>query len=277
MDNLPRHLERKYTKLTRIVKDMGSVVVAFSGGVDSTLLVTVVQEVLGGQTLAVIAVSETYTEEEYQEAVRFVKERGIAHQVIKTEELQDRHFADNPPERCYWCKSELFGKLQEIARERGIQAIVDGTNTDDVCHDIRPGLKASKEKGVRHPLQEAGFSKEDIRALSCHLGLPTWNKPAAACLSSRIPYGDKITGEKLQMIGRAEACIRQHGFRQVRVRHHGKLARIEVPAPDLERLSRSDTRQKIITDLKAIGYTYVTLDLQGYRTGSMNEVLSKIH
>lgn len=268
-------LSRKARRLEEIVKSLGSVVVAYSGGVDSTLLLKVCLDALGGEkVLAVTAESETYPQEEVEGAKQLAKALGARHVVIKTEELCDPNFASNPPERCYFCKQELFGKLLEVARREGMKHVVDGSNADDVG-DFRPGMWAARELGIRSPLKEAGLTKAEVRELSRALGLPTWDKPSMACLASRFPYGHRITPEELRMVGEAERFIRGLGFRTVRVRHHGKLARIEVSPDEVERMARREVRQRVVERLKELGYVWVSLDLEGYRSGSMNEALER--
>jgi uncharacterized protein len=263
----------KYRRLRAILEEMGEVAIAYSGGVDSTLLLKVASEVLGSRSLAVIGRSETYPTREFEEAVRLAGTIGAPYVVVTTEETDNLKFQENPPDRCYFCKTELFGKLAQIAREQGIRHIADGTIADDVG-DFRPGMRAKSEKQVRSPLLEASFSKNDVRELSRHLGLPTWDKPAFACLSSRFPYGTGITRENLTRVDRAETLLRDEGFRFFRVRFHDeKTARIEVGVQEISRLLEDVLRERIVTRLKELGFIYVTLDLQGYRTGSMNEAL----
>ena len=272
---LSREVEKKYSDVQTILKDMGTVALGYSGGVDSTLLLKVAADVLGSNALAMIGRSETYPTREFEEAVALAEQMKARYVVVTTEETDDLKFRENPPDRCYFCKTELFGKLQEIATREGIRWIADGTITDDVG-DFRPGMRAKQEKNVRSPLLEAGFSKADVRELSKHLELATWDKPSFACLSSRFPYGTGITKDNLTRVDSAETFLRDEGFRFFRVRFHDeKTARIEVGAQEIQRLLDNSLRERLVNHLKALGFTYVTLDLQGYRTGSMNEVLSE--
>lgn len=265
-------LKEKYDNLKTILAETGGLVVAYSGGVDSTLLLKAATEALGDRALAVTATSETYPPQEFAEAKKLATEIGARQRVIHTSELEVEQFRDNPPERCYYCKRELFGKLLEIAREEGLAAVADGSNVDDLG-DYRPGMKAAEELGVICPLRDAGLTKDEIREISKELGLPTWDKPSFACLASRFPYGDEITMEKLTQVAAAEQVLRGLGLGQLRVRHHGQTARIEVDAEGFEAVIRSDNRARIVEELHKIGYLYVALDLDGYRTGSMNEPL----
>ena len=268
-----QELESKYSQLQSIIRELGSMVIGYSGGVDSTLLLKVAVDVLGENALAVIGKSETYPIHEYEEAVKIARSIGARFEEIRTEETDNLKFKENPIDRCYHCKTELFSKLHIVAQQKGIKWIADGAITDDLS-DFRPGMKAKKEQNVRSPLLEASMNKADVRALSKQLGLPTWDKGSFACLSSRFPYGMAITKEALQKIDAAETMLHNLGFRYYRVRYHdSKTARIEVGIEEIPRLIDSDLRSKIVAEIKHLGFTYVTLDLQGYRTGSMNEIL----
>lgn len=263
----------KLEKLNNRIKELKRVIVAFSGGVDSTFLLKVCLDVLGKENvLAVTARSSTYPTREFEEAKKLAESLGANHEIIISEELEVPGFSDNPPERCYYCKKELFGKLLKMARERGFNYVLDGSNADDTG-DFRPGMKAKDELGVLSPLKEAGLTKAEIRALSRKMGLPTWNKPSFACLASRFPYGEKITKEKLNRVEKAEDLLNSLGFVQYRVRSHGDLARIEVSPGEIERFFDKALREKVVAGLKELGFLYVSLDLAGYRTGSMNEGL----
>ncbi len=266
-------LESKYIRLQSILREMGNLVIGYSGGVDSTLLLKVAVDVLNNNALAVIGKSETYPLHEYEEAVRIAQSLGARWEEIRTEETDNLKFKKNPIDRCYHCKTELFSKLHLIEKERGFNWIADGAITDDLA-DFRPGMKAEKEQNVRSPLLEAGFTKVDVRELSKHLGLPTWDKGSFACLSSRFPYGTSITKEALHKIDAAENTLRESGFKYYRVRYHDeKTARIEVGTEEIGRLLDNELRTKIVDRFKQLGFIYITLDLQGYRTGSMNEIL----
>ena len=260
---------QKEQKLEVILKSLGGVVVAFSGGVDSTYLLKKAMDVLGSdRVLAVTADSETYPKRELEEAKKLAKEMGATHLVIHTSELAIENFSSNPPDRCYYCKKELFGTLTAIAKGEGLTYVLDGSNYDDL-KDHRPGSQAAAELGIRSPLKEAEMTKEDIRMCSKALNLPTWSKPAFACLSSRFPYGQEITKDKLKQVAAAEDCLRELGFTQVRVRHHGSVARIEVFPEERERVLQN--ADKIQQAFKKAGFKYSALDLMGYRQGSMNE------
>ncbi len=261
----------KMENLRKILRDMESVVIAYSGGVDSTFLLKVALEELGDKALAVTATSSTYPAQEQAEAQKLARELGARHKLIVSEELDIEGFADNPPNRCYYCKNELFSKLLVVAKDEGINYVLDGSNFDDL-NDHRPGMKAAKELGIRSPLKEAGITKEEIRCFSKEMGLRTWNKPSFACLSSRFPYGTRITEEKLSQVDRGEIFLRSLGFQQFRLRHHNEIARIEISREQFSlMLEKVD---QVVKELKACGFTYVTMDLEGYRIGSMNETLS---
>ncbi len=265
-------LSEKYQKLQSCLCSLGSVCVAFSGGVDSTFLLYVAHQVLGSSAIAVTAQSCSFPKRELDEAKAFCKSHGITHFICRSEELDIEGFRQNPKNRCYLCKHELFEKIWEIAKQNGISAVAEGSNLDD-NGDYRPGLIAVKELGVKSPLREAELTKVEIRELSRKLGLPTWNKQSFACLSSRFVYGETISEEKLSMVDRAEQLLLDLGFHQVRVRIHGMIARIEIHPNEFEKLLR--VREDVYRQFRSFGFTYVTLDLMGYRTGSMNETLKE--
>lgn len=263
---------KKYEQLKNIVTRAGKAAVAFSGGVDSSLLVKVCFDLLGQDVLAVTATSESFPERELEAARDMARRIGCRHVVIETHELDLPGFSDNPPNRCYLCKQELFGKIKQLADREGIRVIFDGSNADDQG-DYRPGRRAAKEAGVRSPLEEVGLGKKELRSLSRMLGLPNWDRPSFACLASRFPYGTKITGSALRQVEEAEAFLWQLGMRVFRVRHHGTVARIELGAEEMRMLWEGPLAPAVVKALKSFGYTYVALDLEGYRSGSMNKTL----
>lgn len=262
----------KIEQLKQAIMDMESVVVAYSGGIDSTLLLKVTHDCLGERSVGATAVSASLPSRERMEAEEIARQIGARHIVIQSHETDDPNYLANSPDRCYFCKSDVYERLADYAREHGYKFIVDGTNADD-AGDHRPGRKAARKYGVRSPLQELGYSKADIRELARAYGLPNWDKPSAACLSSRVPYGTLITIPVLSQVEQAEDYLHSLGFRQLRVRHHDQVARIEIEPADFPAFLSH--REDIAQHIKSLGYAYVTLDLAGFRTGSMNEVLAK--
>ncbi len=269
--------EEKLETLKKKIAAMKKVLIAYSGGVDSTFLLKICVDVLGRENvLAVTAISPTYQKEEIEGAKRIASEMGVKHMIIYTDEMKNDAFTSNPLQRCYFCKKELFSKLREIAEKYGIEYVLDASNKDDAS-DFRPGMKAARETGIISPLMEAGITKEEIRYFSREIGLPTYDKPSQACLASRFPYGEVITEKKLKMVEEAEKFLKELGFKIVRVRHHGKLARIEVGKEEIEKFFDEELRKKVMDKLKQIGYTWVCLDLLGYRSGSMNEEINGVN
>jgi uncharacterized protein len=264
-------MNSKERALRDTLSSLGSVIVAYSGGVDSAFLAYVAHDTLGSRAVAVTADSPSYPERHRRMAIDIAAQFGLQHEIIHTSELERPEYRANPADRCYYCKHELYTHLSRIAAARGA-VVIDGNNADD-RGDYRPGRQAAREFGVRSPLDEVGLTKAEIRELSRGVGLPAWDEPASACLSSRIPYHSEVTNEKLRTIERAEQVLRDLGFRVCRVRHHDELARIEIGTGELPRALESETSAAIVRGLKAIGYRYVTIDLQGYRTGSLNEGL----
>ncbi len=266
-------LDVKYENLKQLIEGMGKTLIAYSGGVDSTFLAKAAYDALGRDAVAVTALSPTYPATELEEAKVYAAEIGIEHRLIETHELEKEEYAVNNPDRCFHCKKELFTEMQLIAQDEGFDTIVYGGIMDDLG-DHRPGMEAADLLNARAPLLEAELQKQEIRQLSKELGLPTWNKPGGACLASRIPYGMRVTLEKLRQVDQAEHFLHKLGFRLVRVRHHGDIARIEAPPEDLARLFADGAHTRIVEALKAIGFKYVALDMEGYRTGSLNETLA---
>jgi uncharacterized protein len=268
-----KEIQANYQKLLDIIKEMGRVAVAFSGGTDSSLLLKAASDVLGKDVLAITALSETTPRHEKTDAIEFAKEFGITHVCIDTRELSLQEFVQNPPDKCYICKKYRLGELVRAAGEKGFRWVADGENLDD-AKDYRPGARAARELGVRSPLREAGLTKAGVRAISRHMNLPTWDKPAYACLASRIPYGSPITAEKLRQVDAGEEYIRSLGLaRQARVRHEGETARIEVEEGDMPGFLEPAARRQVITHFRNLGFKFIALDLEGYRMGSLNQTL----
>lgn len=275
LDPLPQPLRGRAERLREIARGLGSVAVAFSGGVDSALVLKVCLDALGTErAVAVTARSASFAPEEMAEAVKIAAEIGARQVFVDTEEITLKGYAENPVERCFHCKSELYGKVGALAARDGLARVADGVNADDAAGHDRPGIEAGERRGVSSPLREAGLTKADVRALARHLGLSAWEKPAMACLSSRIPFGEMITAEKLEQVARAEGALRRLGFAGARVRHHGTVARIELPPERVAEALDPARRGAVIAGVKAAGFAYVTIDLEGYRSGSMHEVLS---
>ncbi len=263
--------QRKEARLSELLEEMGSVLVSFSGGVDSTYLLKIAHRALGERAVAATGLSQTYAREEMDEARIVAREIGAEHVLVDTAELTDPRYADNTHQRCFFCKTELYTRLKDVADARGLRHVIDGSNTDDL-DDFRPGMRAARELGVRSPLQEVGLKKAEIRLLSERLGLRTWDKPAVACLSSRFAYGDRITVEKLRQVAAAESAVRSLGFKGFRVRHHDEIARLEMPSDQFAQAV--ECADELVDSLRAAGYRHVVLDLAGYRSGSTNEVLN---
>jgi len=273
-EGISEELQKKVENLKQYIAGLGSLAIGFSGGVDSSLLVAVAHEVLGDRLIAVTGADASVPERELNEAADFCKERGIRHIVCNVNPLKEEGYRNNSPDRCYFCKHGIFTEVRKIALENGIKYLAEGSNVDDIG-DYRPGLRAAAELSVKSPLREAGFTKSEIRIISRAMGLPTWSKPAYACLASRFVYGEEITEEKLHMIDRAEQFLIEHGFFEERVRMHGNIARIEVPPEDITRLAADEIREAVYDRFRELGFLFVTLDMKGYKSGSMNATLKK--
>jgi len=267
---LDAETQAKYDHLQTILRDMESVLIAYSGGVDSALLLKVAHDVLGERAIGAIASSDAYAPEETQEAIAIAAQMGVSLLTLETHELEDERYIKNDVQRCYFCKTELFTQLEPLAKQHNVRFIAYGVNKDD-DGDFRPGQRAAREFGVRGPLKEADLGKREIRAIARMLNVPVWDKPAMACFSSRIPYGSKVDVASLQMVYKAEKFLRELGFHQLRVRHHDKIARIEVERSEIARLVEEEMSRTVTDGLRKIGYSYVTVDLLGFRSGSMNE------
>jgi uncharacterized protein len=268
-------LQEKYQQLQTIFREMDRTLIAYSGGVDSALIAKVAYDILGDRVLAITAISPSLLPEELVEAEEQAETMGIAHEIVETQEMENPNYTSNPINRCYFCKSELHDTLKPLALERGYPYVVDGVNADDL-RDYRPGIQAAKERGVRSPLAEVGFSKLEVRELSKQLGLSWWDKPAQPCLSSRFPYGEEITLSKLQRVGRAEIYLRKLGYRNLRVRSEGETARIELPPEKIQEFVVNTKLSEVVKAFQDYGFSYVTLDLEGYRSGKLNQVLGSL-
>ncbi|MBQ9303214.1 ATP-dependent sacrificial sulfur transferase LarE [Butyrivibrio sp.] len=271
-EELSKELMEKLNNLEEYIRGLGSLAVGFSGGVDSSFLLAVAHEVLGEKVIAVTGADASVPERELKEAEKFCSDRGIKHIICRVDPLSEDGYRHNGPDRCYFCKHGIFSEVKKIAEENGIAYMAEGSNMDDMG-DYRPGLKAVAELSVKSPLREAKLTKEDIRLISRAMGLPTWSKPAYACLASRFVYGEEITEEKLHMIDQAEQFLIEHGFFEERVRLHGNIARIEVPAKDITRLASDEIREAVYERFKELGFMFVTIDMKGYKLGSMNATL----